>query len=54
MEKRDLEKLRREHKGKFSRTRAPLKRESKEGASLLAETNLKDAQFHLNKLKECK
>lgn len=42
MGKRDLEKLRREHKGKFSRTREPIKRESKEGASLLAETNLKE------------
>lgn len=42
MGKRDLEKLRREHKGKFSRTRELLKRESKEGASLLAETNLKE------------
>ena len=42
MGKRDLEKLRREHKGKFSRTREPLKRESKEGSSLLAETNLKE------------
>ena len=43
MGKRDLEKLRREHKGKFSRTRAPLKRESKEGSGLLAETNLKES-----------
>ena len=42
MGKRDLEKLRREHKGKFSRTRAPLKRESEEGSSLLDETNLKE------------
>jgi len=38
MGKRDLEKLRREHKGKFSRTRASLKQES----SLVAETNLKE------------
>lgn len=45
MGKRDLEKLRREHKGKFSRTREPIKRESKEGASLLAETNLNSIQF---------
>ena len=38
MEKRDLEKLRREHKGKFSRTRVSLKQES----SLVAETNAKE------------
>ncbi|MFS9028428.1 hypothetical protein QM925_04070 [Streptococcus cristatus] len=42
MGKRDLEKLRREHKGKFSRTREPLKREPKEGTGLLAETNHKE------------
>ena len=43
MGKRDLEKLRREHKGKFSRTRASLKQES----SLVAETNAKEGTRQL-------
>ena len=43
MEKRDLEKLGREHKGKFSRTRASLKQES----SLVAEINAKEGTRQL-------